>query len=178
MTQGLYWGFPVIFYLFLAGLGAGAVTVSASMQLRGGGNGHGMHEDIARYGAFLGPLPVIIGCALLVLDLASFQAGHWFRFINLYRVITLSPMSIGTWLLTFFIGVSILYAYAYIEALPVPFGDRAAWRRALAWASIPLGSGSRFIQACCLAPCPRDRSGTRPFWPCCSCSRRSPQGWP
>ena len=46
MTQGLYWGFPVIFYLFLAGLGAGAVTVSASMQLRGGGNGVGTHDEI------------------------------------------------------------------------------------------------------------------------------------
>ena len=31
------WSYPVIFYLFLAGLGAGAVTVSASVLLRKGG---------------------------------------------------------------------------------------------------------------------------------------------
>src|SRR6266567_1102362 len=82
MTEGLYWGLPVILYLFLAGTGAGTVAVSASMFLRGGGNGRGVHADIARYGALLGPLPIMIGCGLLVLDLASFQAGHWFRFIN------------------------------------------------------------------------------------------------
>ena len=49
MTDGLYWGIPVILYLFLAGMGAGAVTVSASMLLRGGGRG--VHHEIARYGA-------------------------------------------------------------------------------------------------------------------------------
>ncbi len=159
MTQNLYWGLPVIFYLFLAGMGAGAVTVSASMQLRGGGNGHGMHDEIARYGAFLGPLPVIIGCALLVLDLASFQAGHWFRFVNLYRVMNLSPMSIGTWLLTFFIISSILYAYTQQTVLPVPFADRLSWRRVLAWINIPLGLGVAIYTGVLLGAMP-----ARPFW--------------
>lgn len=159
MTQGLYWGLPVILYLFLAGMGAGTVTVSASMQLRGGGNGHGMHDEIARYGAFLGPLPVIIGCALLVLDLASFQTGHWFRFINLYRVINLSPMSIGTWLLSFFIVTSIVYAYTYQEFLPIPFGDRLTWRRTLAWINIPLGLGVAIYTGVLLGAMP-----ARPFW--------------
>jgi formate-dependent nitrite reductase membrane component NrfD len=159
MTQGLYWGMPVILYLFLAGMGAGTVAVSASMQLRGGGNGHSTHEEIARYGAFLGPLPVIVGCALLVLDLASFQAGHWFRFINLYRVMTLSPMSIGTWLLTLFIGTSIVYAYTYQELLPVPFGDRLRWRRALAWVNVPLGLGVAIYTGVLLGAMP-----ARPFW--------------
>ena len=158
MTQDLYWGLPVILYLFLAGIGAGAVTVSASMYLRGGGNGHGVHDDIARYGAFLGPLPVIIGCALLVLDLESFQAGHWFRFINLYRVMNLSPMSVGTWLLTFFIVSSVLYAYTYQSLLPVPF-DRVAWRRVLAWINIPLGLGVAIYTGVLLGAMP-----SRPFW--------------
>ena len=43
MTNGLFWGVPVILYLFLAGMGAGATTVSASMLLRGGGGARGMH---------------------------------------------------------------------------------------------------------------------------------------
>ena len=159
MTQNLYWGLPVISYLFLAGVGAGAVTVSASMQLRGGGNGQATHEEIARYGAFLGPLPVIIGCALLVLDLASFQAGHWFRFINLYRVANMSPMSIGTWLLTCFIVTSVLYAYTHQTLLPFLFGDRAAWRRALAWINIPLGLGVAIYTGVLLGAMP-----SRPFW--------------
>ena len=82
MTEGLNWGLPIILYLFLAGMGAGAVTVSASMLLRGGGGGRGVHHEIARYGAFLGPLPVMIGCGLLILELSSFEAGHWFRFLD------------------------------------------------------------------------------------------------
>jgi formate-dependent nitrite reductase membrane component NrfD len=159
MTQGLYWGLPVILYLFLAGMGAGTVTVSASMLLRGGGDGKGVHAEIARCGAILGPLPVILGCALLVLDLASFQAGHWFRFINLYRVINLSPMSIGTWLLSSFIVTSLAYAYTHLEVLPVPFGDRAALRRLLAWANVPLGLGVALYTGVLLGAMP-----ARPFW--------------
>ena len=37
MTDELFWGVPVILYLFLAGMGAGATTVSASMLLRNSG---------------------------------------------------------------------------------------------------------------------------------------------
>ena len=92
MLEHLPWGLPVIAYLFLAGLGAGALTVSASVLLRGGG-GHfgGSHFAIARYGAFIAPLPVALGSFLLIFELGSFQAGHWFRFLNLYTTINLSP---------------------------------------------------------------------------------------
>ncbi len=101
MTAELTWGVPVIWYLFRAGVGAGALTASASVLLRGGGGGFsGSHVEIARYGAFLAPLPLIIGCFMLIFELGSFEAGHWFRWLNLYKVINLSPMSIGTWLLS------------------------------------------------------------------------------
>ncbi len=115
MGHELNWGLPVISYLVLAGLGAGALTVSASVFLRGGGGGFGNgHFAVARYGALIAPLPVMIGCGLLVLELGSFQTGHWFKWLNLYRTITLSPMSIGTWLLTVFIGISLVYAYTFL----------------------------------------------------------------
>jgi len=159
MTEGLFWGLPVILYLFLAGMGAGATTVSASMLLRGGGGGRGVHHEIARYGAFLGPLPVIVGCGLLVLELGSFQAGHWFRFINLYKVMNLSPMSVGTWLLTLFIFTSMAYAYTYLRFLPILFGERMQWRRALAWVNIPLGLGVAIYTGVLLGAMP-----ARPFW--------------
>ena len=95
MEMELVWGMPVILYLFLAGLGAGIVTVSASVLLRGGGGGFGgRHFAIARYGALIGPVPVIIGTSLIV-----FELGRPFRALNLFKVINLSPMSIGSWLL-------------------------------------------------------------------------------
>ena len=97
MTEGLPWGLPVILYLFLAGMGAGALTVSSSVLLRGGEGPRSVHLDIARYGAFLAPIPVMVGCGLLIFELGSFHAGYWFKWLNLYMVVNLSPMSIGTW---------------------------------------------------------------------------------
>ncbi len=71
MSEHLLWGLPVIGYLFLAGFGAGAYTVSSSVLLRGGGGGFGsQHFQLARYGALLAPIPIMIGCGLLI-----FEAG-------------------------------------------------------------------------------------------------------
>lgn len=159
MTEELFWGYPIILYLFLAGMGAGATTVSASMLLRGGGGARGMHHEIAHYGALLGPVPVIVGTALLVFELGSFEAGNYFRFLNLFLVMNLSPMSVGTWLLALFIITSAMYAYTYMTFLPMYFGDRFKWRRALAWVNVPLGIGVAVYTGVLLGAMP-----SRPFW--------------
>ena len=109
MEIELVWGMPVILYLFLAGLGAGTVTVSGSVLLRGGSGSTGRHSDIARYGALMGPLLVILGTCLIV-----FELGRPFRALNLFKVINLSPMNIGSWLLAVFITVSLLYALLFL----------------------------------------------------------------
>ena len=160
MTAELSWGLPVVWYLFLAGLGAGALTASASVLLRGGGGGFGgAHIEIARYGAFLAPLPLIVGCFALIFELGTFEAGHWFRWINLYKVINLSPMSIGTWLLTFFIGVSLVYAYTFVPNAPFLGERQARLRKALAWVSVPLGIATAVYTGILLGAMP-----ARPFW--------------
>ena len=139
MGHELTWGMPVILYLYLAGVGAGAVTVSASVLLRGGGGGFGGgHFTLARYGALIGPLPVMFGTALIV-----FELGRPFRALNLFKVINLSPMNIGSWLLLVFILVSTVYALAFLPTL-LPklerLGERLALlRTALAWICVPLG---------------------------------------
>lgn len=160
MTEGLHWGLPVILYLFLAGVGAGALTVSASMFLRGGDVARGLHVDTARYGAFLAPVPIIIGCGLLVFELGSFEVGHWFKWLNLYRTITWSPMSIGTWLLTVTIVVSIVYAYTFVRNAPgLPTEGRYALRRLLSWVVVPLGIATAVYTGILLGAMP-----SRPFW--------------
>ncbi len=160
MTDGLQWGLPVIAYLFLAGLGAGALTVSASVMLRGGGGGFGgEHTALARYGAFLAPIPAMIGSGLLIFELGSFEAGRWFAWINLYKVINLSPMSIGTWLLTLFIVVSVAYAYTFLPNAPGLDKEREGPSRALAWVSVPLGISVAVYTGVLLGAMP-----ARPFW--------------
>jgi formate-dependent nitrite reductase membrane component NrfD len=160
MTGDLYWGLPVIGYLFLAGVGAGALTVSASVLLRGGGGGFGgSHFAVARYGAFLAPLPVMVGSLLLVFELASFEVGHWFKWMNLYKTINLSPMSIGTWLLTAFIIVSLIYAYTFWPRDAAPGDRQDTLRKALAWISVPLGIATAVYTGVLLGAMP-----SRPFW--------------
>jgi formate-dependent nitrite reductase membrane component NrfD len=160
MGHELNWGFPIIAYLFLAGLGAGALTVSASVFLRSGGGGYDTgHFAIARYGALIAPLPVMLGCLLLIFELGSFQTGHWFKWLNLYRTINLSPMSIGTWLLTLFIGFSLVYAYTFWRQSASADDEQEPLRKALAWIGIPLGIGVAIYTGVLLGAMP-----SRPFW--------------
>ena len=149
----LNWGLPVILYLFLAGLGAGAVTVSGSVLLRKGGFGSSRFA-VARCGALIGPIPVMLGTFLIV-----FELGQPFRALNLFKVINLSPMSIGSWLLAAFIVFSLLYALTFLPRSAGP-GDRLAKsRRILAWICVPSGIGVALYTGIMLGAMP-----ARPFW--------------
>ena len=160
MPEHLIWGMPVIGYLFLAGVGAGAMTVSASIYLRGGAGTGELHVELARYGALAAPLPVIVGTGLLIFELGSYEVGNMFRFLNLYTVINLSPMSIGTWLLTLFIMFSIPYAYTFLPNAPYLTNEqRYAWRKALSWIAVPLGISVAIYTGVLLGAMP-----ARPVW--------------
>jgi formate-dependent nitrite reductase membrane component NrfD len=159
-----HWGLPVISYLFLAGLGAGALTVSASLLLRGGSGGR--HFQIARFGALLAPLPLIIGTAMIVLELGTFQVAiengeflKLFRWINLFLTVNLSPMNIGSWALALCIIISVLYAYTFLAPGSAPEDDKAGLRRKLAWVSVPLGIAVAVYTGVLLGAMP-----SRPFW--------------
>ncbi len=147
------WGLPVILYLFLAGLGAGAVTVSGSVLLRKGGFGASRFA-VARCGALIGPIPLMLGTFMLV-----FELGQPFRALNLFKVINLSPMSIGSWLLLIFIFVSLLYALTFLSSSAGPGDKLARFRRALAWICVPIGIGVAIYTGILLGAMP-----ARPFW--------------
>jgi formate-dependent nitrite reductase membrane component NrfD len=97
---------------------------------------------------------VILGTTMIV-----FELGRPFRMLNLLKVINLSPMNVGSWLLLLFIGISLLYGLTF---LPWPAGlqDRLRpARRALAWICVPLGIGVAVYTGVMLGAMP-----SRPFW--------------
>ncbi len=103
------WGLLVVIYLYTAGISAGMFVVSGLAVYIGGGH----YRRLARVGALLAPWPLIIGLGMLVFDL-----GRPLYFWRLFTTIQFtSPMSIGSWLLTFFSIISILY---FILWLPYP----------------------------------------------------------
>ena len=158
MEHELTWGMPVILYLFLAGVGAGAVTVSGSVLLRGGDYKGGGFYKLARYGALIGPIPVIVGTILII-----FELGRWDHALNLFKVINLSPMSIGSWFLGLFIITSLLYAAAFVPSF-FPRYEALSRRLApvlhvLAWINVPLGIGVAVYTGVLLGAMP-----SRPLW--------------
>ncbi len=83
-------------YIFLAGVSGGSAVVANVAELALGKRGAG----VGRKGRYLGLVAPILGAPLLILDLHTPT-----RFYNFWRIAKrTSPMSIGTWILTTFIG--------------------------------------------------------------------------
>ncbi len=108
------WGWLVIIYLFLAGVGAGAYLTSwwASNRDLGGA--------LPVVGRYLAAPVVALGSLLLVFDLGagSFHA----RIFYLYTHPFTSMMSLGTWILTIFLVLSVIDGYG-----PLVGVRRARW---------------------------------------------------
>jgi len=164
------WQYLIVSYLFLGGLSAGLYFVSALTELFRKDD-DSAQEHIARIGALLAPWPVMLGCTLLVFDL-----GHWYRAYKLFLHFRWeSPMSIGSWLLIIFIGISLVYAYGWIspvgrehffDKLPkrLPFlrvfnVDVGPLRRLLAIAGLPVSVGVAIYTGVLLGAVQ-----SRPFW--------------
>lgn len=122
------WGLLVVIYLYTAGISAGMFAVSAFATYIGGGQ----YRRLARLSALLAPWPLMIGLAMLVFDL-----GKPLNFWRLFTTVQFtSPMSIGSWLLTLFTVVALVYLFLWLPRpirnlvrLPTRFGDIFHFRR-------------------------------------------------
>lgn len=164
------WGFLIATDLFFGGISAGLFLLSAvALFLRT--NGEIRYPHIARFGALLAPWPVMAATAILTFDL-----GHWYRFYKLllhFRI--LSPMSMGTWILSAFIALSLAYCYSWMDAgerdclfslLPARLAslrrynqDLSHLRRRFARIGIPLAMGVALYPGLLLGVVQ-----ARPFW--------------
>ncbi len=169
--EELRWGLLIVSYLFLGGMSAGLYFVSAlATYLQD--EGKPAYPRIARVGAMLAPWPVSLGSFLLIFDL-----GHWYRFYKLFLHFEWhSPMSIGSWLLVGFTGISVAYFWAWLPQETVagtvarlpkrlrflavvdrPWRERL--RRPLAMAGFPLAVGVGIYTGVLLGAVQ-----ARPFW--------------
>lgn len=122
------WGILVVNYLFLAGVSAGAFAISSFATYLGGP----AFRRVARIGALIAPWPVSIGVSLLVLDL-----GRPLAFWHLFATVQFtSPMSIGSWMLTGFVLLSLANAALWLPSpldtllrLPARAGDLLHYMR-------------------------------------------------
>ena len=126
MQHHFDWGLPVAIDLFAAALGAGAFMLAAVADLAGGRK----YRTTSFVGALIAPWPAIAGVLLLVIDL-----GHPFRFWEMllkaspeggieapYLMFSASStMSIGTWVLTVFVWMSLAYIVCHIASYPYRF---------------------------------------------------------
>lgn len=169
MDTHLMWSWPIYWYLFLAGIGAGATTISAAVLWRGpGGNFGPRYFDVAKLGALIGPLPVIIGTGFLI-----FELGRPFRAFNImvsnlwYAPLNPSPMNFGGWMLLPYGVFGVLYAAAFLpwaRWFPGGFGawaERAAAgsRKPLSMIMAPLSIATAVYTAVLLGAIP-----ARPLW--------------
>ena len=169
--EAIEWNLLIVNYLFLAGLSAGAFAISSFATYIGGPH----FRRVARIGALIAPWPVTIGVGILVFDL-----GRPFAFYNLFLTVQFtSPMSIGSWLLTGFIFVTLAYAALWLPApldnllrvpnrahlkdfshwTPLSQNTIRRWRAILAAIGFPLSLGVGIYTGILLGAIP-----SRPFW--------------
>ena len=125
------WGWMIVVYLFLGGLGAGSLVISSAAHL----TRRGSLLDIVHAGAVLAAPCVAAGSLLLLFDLGRPEVA-WKLFTHLNVV---SPMSVGSWLLMVFLAVAAIHALLHVrpdwlEALAARrLGPPGALRRLAEW---------------------------------------------
>lgn len=124
------WGLPVAIDLFAAGMGAAAFIVAVMADLAGAKK----YTRIRLTGAFIAPWPVILGVLLLVVDLGN-PHRFWEMILRRGEGLSLAPpylmfnigstMSWGTWILSLFVIISLVYLIVCIISIPFSWGKIA-----------------------------------------------------
>lgn len=125
------WGWLVVLYVFLAGLGGGTFLFSFIL----------IYVDtlvaVAQIGALLGPVFVAIGCILLLFDLGSVTRAY--RLFTTPATLLSSWMIRGAWILTAFIILGLAYALPVFRLFDwLPWGQASGFGLAIGIAAAVL----------------------------------------
>ena len=96
------WGWLVVLYVFLAGMGGGTFLFSFILLFMD------RYESVARIGALVGPLVVLLASVVLLFDLGSPTRAY--RLFTTPATLMSSWMIRGAWILTAFIILGLAYA--------------------------------------------------------------------
>jgi len=113
------WGWMVVLYIFLAGLGGGTFLFSFILIFLG------KFVPVAQIGALIGPLLVLIGSIILVFDLGSPEKS-W-RLFKPSSTLLSSWMIRGAWILTAFIILALAYAVTAFPAFSWLPWSQTSW---------------------------------------------------
>ena len=125
------WGWPIVFYVFLAGLGGGTFLFSYILLFMG------KYEPIARIGALVGPLVVLFASILLLFDLGSPVRAY--RLFTTPKTLMTSWMTRGAWILTAFIILGLAYALPAFSLFNwLPWNQASGWGQGIGVAAAVL----------------------------------------
>ena len=125
------WGWPIVFYIFLAGLGGGTFLFSYILLFMG------KYEPIARIGALVGPLVVLFASILLIFDLGSPVRAY--RLFTTPKTLMTSWMTRGAWILTAFIILGLAYALPAFSLFNwLPWNQASGWGQGIGIAAAVL----------------------------------------
>lgn len=97
------WGIMLAAYLFVGGMAGGAYMVASMADLFG----KGKYKVLSKSGTYISLVSMIVGLVLLVLDLGRFSVDP-LGALNAYINFPTSIMSVGTWIITAFIVISLI----------------------------------------------------------------------
>ena len=125
------WGWPIVLYIFLAGLGGGTFLFSFVLLFLN------RYEAVARIGALIGPLVVFVASLLLLFDLGA--PGRAYRLFTTPKTLMSSWMTRGAWILTAFIILGLAYALPSFGLFNwLPWDQASGWGKGIGIAAAVL----------------------------------------
>ena len=96
------WGILLVGYLFFGGLAGGAYVIGALADIFKGER----YKVVSKSGVYVSLVSIILGLAVLVLDLKRFEVAP-LGILNVFRRFPASIVSVGTWIIVAFTLVSV-----------------------------------------------------------------------